>query len=287
MAKGKHAAALFEVIHAGKQTSQSDRSGLLRTPKWWFKGRKKEQAAAVPSPVSGPIDDKSLMPLAEAESASSSGASPGVDVQLDPDRQLISFKLTYTSALVSTFAVLVVVVLAYVIGRHMSRGPAAALGGPSTEQIRQGPVQPNVLNLAPRGGAAAPAVDAEPGSASGTNIAAPSPRQVAAPPPAVTTTPGKRTVGLNYVIIQSYPDEAGAVEAVKMLAENGVAATIEKGLRGYTSNWHTVVSADGFARINSREFEGYLKRIDQISDKFAGRKSFKAFKPIGYKWDRP
>ena len=41
MAKGKHAAALFEVIHSGKDTS-----GLLRTPKWWFKGRKQEEPAS-------------------------------------------------------------------------------------------------------------------------------------------------------------------------------------------------------------------------------------------------
>src|ERR1700746_1918890 len=35
MAKGKNSAALFEVINSGKRTG----AGLLRTPKWWFKGR--------------------------------------------------------------------------------------------------------------------------------------------------------------------------------------------------------------------------------------------------------
>ena len=44
MAKGKHATALFEVIHASKQFGgNKDKSGLLRTPKWWFKGRPKEK----------------------------------------------------------------------------------------------------------------------------------------------------------------------------------------------------------------------------------------------------
>ena len=33
--------------------------------------------------------------------------------------------------------------------------------------------------------------------------------------------------------------------------------------------------------------EAAIKKIEQISDKFASRKSFKAFQPFGYKWDRP
>ena len=50
MAKGKHAAALFEVIHAdrrfGKKTSPAD---SLSTPKWWFKGKGKARPSGTPT----------------------------------------------------------------------------------------------------------------------------------------------------------------------------------------------------------------------------------------------
>ncbi len=98
---------------------------------------------------------------------------------------------------------------------------------------------------------------------------------------------GKRTIGLNYVIIQSYPEQKTAEEARDALAKSGISTTIEKGLRGLNPSWFTVVGTDGFARIRSTEYENYVKRVQQVSDSFAkSRKSFKAFEPMGYKWDK-
>src|SRR5689334_12165591 len=61
MAKGKHATALFEVIHSGKKFDQpAARKGVLATPKWWFKSRGKSSStpnapapatAVAPSPI--------------------------------------------------------------------------------------------------------------------------------------------------------------------------------------------------------------------------------------------
>src|SRR3954447_15677508 len=40
MARGKHATALFEVIHTAKlKDKTTEKSGAFKTPKWWFKGR--------------------------------------------------------------------------------------------------------------------------------------------------------------------------------------------------------------------------------------------------------
>src|SRR5688572_27732412 len=46
MAKGKHSTALFEVIHSSKRFENKEaRDGIMRTPKWWFKGRGQANAA--------------------------------------------------------------------------------------------------------------------------------------------------------------------------------------------------------------------------------------------------
>ena len=42
MAKGnKHSPALFEVVHGKKHVDRIAREGALRTPSWWFKGRRR------------------------------------------------------------------------------------------------------------------------------------------------------------------------------------------------------------------------------------------------------
>src|SRR5215208_1222065 len=87
MAKGKHAAALFEVIHSGRYPNKP----LMNTPKWWFKrdnlNEVKEPAdgsvVAAP-PESDPtatatatatLDDRSSDSPAESSSSASSASS--------------------------------------------------------------------------------------------------------------------------------------------------------------------------------------------------------------------
>src|SRR5688500_19306383 len=104
MAKGKHAAALFEVIHSdrrfGKKTPPAR---ALATPKWWFKGK----PAPAPTPAELPVSSTSTslptdgpVPLAPEPinyMPSIPAERPG-DVTLNPGRQESSFKRTYTSA---------------------------------------------------------------------------------------------------------------------------------------------------------------------------------------------
>ena len=340
MAKGKHATALFEVIHASKQFGGKDKSGLLRTPKWWFKGRPAAApasdgaAAAAARDPNDPTAGATLTsPLAQHRPAASDNptstdaaahasaadptqldefaaprppapppqtapqGAPAVDVDVDSGRQRITFRFTYTSALVACFAIAVVVALAYLVGRQMSRGPAQAMGGPSTDEVRQGPARPEVMDVGRGTRASAGAQPQRPNTSepddSMISTSSQPQRTTAPPPPTRTETPKlppadptKRVTGLNYVIIQSYPDEASAKGAVDALKQYGVTATIEKGLRGYSSGWHSVVGTEPFARISSPEYAAYLQKINQISDKFASRRSFKAFEPRGYKWDR-
>jgi hypothetical protein len=266
-------------------------------------------ATSLPQPPrqhlpTGPVPVPAL--FTPEDSSAPAPRTPGIDLKLDPDRQRISFHFTYTSALVTCFAVLVVVVLAYVVGVKMSGGPAPAVAGASTAQLREGPARPDVLNVKPAaGGAAAPAANGISG-AQGTTTAQGGQQQgnsATAPPrplePAPGTTggaasgavaseesTGQRIIGRNYVVVQIYPDEKSANEARDLLAGNGIACTIEQGLAGYAAkSWYCVVGLTGFDRIRDNpDFARYEKSIRDLSLKFAGNSKFKKFDPQAYRW---
>jgi hypothetical protein len=306
MAKGKHAVALFEVI----QSSKSSRKGVsLRTPKWWFKGKQTagstaaapappELAAAAPLPNPRPTPASSPVVVEPDVTATAPGPRMnGIDLRLDPDRQRISFHFTYTSAIVTVFAVLVAVGLAYIIGRHVAAGPSLAMAGPSSEEIRKGPVKSGVLEVksgadvvrntrSPTAGQRANSGN-DPEDAIRAVPVAPQPSQHGnANAATATTQPAGRVIGLNYVVVQIYPEEKTAIEARDLLARNGIASTIEKGLTGYAaSNWYCVVGMTGFDRIrNNPEYDKYERSIRSLSDKITQDRKFKRFDPQAYRW---
>src|SRR5687767_8076292 len=147
MAKGKNAAALFEVIHADKRFGKKQTAArALSTPKWWFKGKDNRSpansapAAAAPA-AHDPNDPTQSAPrfdptLHVAAPDPAEPTRPAMNVGMNPDRQEISFKLTYTSAIVSIFALVVVLALVYIIGRRMSNGPTPVMA--NTAEILKG-----------------------------------------------------------------------------------------------------------------------------------------------------
>jgi hypothetical protein len=308
MAKGKHAAALFEVIHSdrrfGKKASPADK---LSTPKWWFKGKGKDRATlatpvagathTVPAPApvqsaSAPIDYMPSVP-----NDTSRAAPAVVDVKVDSDRQEIAFKLTYTSAAVGAFALAVVLGLAYLVGKRMSQGPQAAVAGTaSTNLIRKGAPQPGVLDLTKAASDAkgAPSSIFPDGHDESANVidrlpdnANPKSGVPAASPTAVKPFDGKRIVNKNYVVMQSFPESEKelAEQAVKRLHESGIGATIEQGLKGWPSTWCSVVGTLPFESTrNNPVYEAYYKSIMEVSTKYAGKSQFKKFEPMIKKW---
>ena len=295
MAKGKHAAALFEVIHSdrrfGKKTPPSR---ALATPKWWFKGRAKPDgdvapAAAAPAPVAAPE------PIEFMPSVPGTVARP-VDVKVNSDRQEISFRLTYNGAVVGGFALIVVLGLAFIIGRRLSGGPASATAAPvvSSEQIRKGKPQPGVLDLQT---AARGATNSTPTEDESAHVLEPTPQVTPAKPGTGVTiiAQPQRTVviddnpnrsnGLNYVVIQSfrYEQKNLAEEAVKFLREGGVVATVEKDVPGWVG-WVSVVGTKGFDSTKSPQYDAYIEQILAISPKFAGKSKWKQFAPTPKKW---
>jgi len=107
------------------------------------------------------------------------------------------------------------------------------------------------------------------------------------PPATLVVADRKRTVGLNYVIVQSYPDPKDAEEAKQLLLKNDVLCSVEP----TPSNWAdpkwkmvSVIGITGFDKIHSAEFEQYINKIQKISDGMAGKPKFKRFEPKAYKW---
>lgn len=332
MAKRKHATALFEVIHSKKNSQKS----LLSTPRWWFKksdqakadaaaaaiasaphvahvahvARERESASEDTSndPTAGrdAVDHQIVSPVpapasahravAHADDAAPSRTSAGVDLAVDPDRQQITFKVSYTSAIIVTFSVLVAVGLAYLVGQKMSRGPSLAMGGQTSEQLRAGPKNPGVMDVGQRNAAAnstSQQREPEMGITSRgpennpDNVEPPAGTNANANNPNAPTQSGPRVLNLNYVVVQSYPDQKSAEEARDALVKAGIACTIEHDLklRGLNESWYTVIGTQGFQRASGKDYEAYVAKIVDVSEKFAQRKrSFKAFQPLAYKW---
>ena len=280
MAKGKHATALFEVINQDKRFDRASRRGILPTPKWWFKRRPASDAPTSVAPMAA-----ASAPLAEA------GRPRALHVMTNSSAKQLTLQVSYTSAIISTFTVVVLIVCAYLLGRHAGPGSRPVIAALSTEEMRQLPPQPSVLEVEPgnRTRAYLPispttgAVEATLGPAASRNLR-PQTFNDPKPPATLVVQDSKRSIGLNYVIVQSYPDEAEASGARDLLVQNGILCTVETGLP-YAPKWHSVVGITGFDKIkNSREYDAYIKAIDDVGKKFAGNSKFKKFEPKAYKW---
>jgi hypothetical protein len=331
MAKGKHSPALFEVVH-GKRHFDSSAS-ILRTPNWWFKGRHRGPVAPVmdvseppafadedptlrglPSPTAdpqptpltaeydSPRDDASACSVPQSRRAGSA-----FQVVIDRDRHELFVRVRYTTAIVAGFAVLVMVALAYVTGRHMGRGPSTALATQTSEEVASGPIEKGVLDVGGRGSTTpvttttpalgvggvsaqpAPArmAEASLGSAGGGNVSTPTTGRPApvAPKPADFEN-GKRIVGRQYVVIQAYAgnQKALAEEARDFLIKNGISCTVEQGVAGWPSTWHSVVSTQGFDRASGPQYDAYLAQAVKVGEAFAGKSAWKKFEPTPVRW---
>ena len=322
MARRKNAAALFEVIHADNRIPRRQGSGGWSLhPSRWF-GRRSADPTDNTIDYETPSEPRGPSLLARAFALIPS--MPRIGMSLDPERQVVRLQFTYTGALVSAFALIVAVALAYMVGRQTSRHIKPALAEQTTEELRNGPAYAEVLDVgngnesdAPVamavGPAAAPARSTSSASAQQQASSTASARQAASqtrtdtaqpqrgsataglrpsqwtepkPPTTLIVSDANRTVGLQYVIIQSYPDEEKALaeSAVQTLNQHGVLCTIQRGLP-YAPTWYSVVGITGFDRTKEvPEYDAYLAKINQISDQFAGTSKFKKFDPKPFRW---
>ena len=336
MAKGKHAAALFEVMNktrfpGGRNGSSSGGGGGgIPTPKWWFKSSNggggssaavrgtaavveapeprmddtpdyAEETQVRAAPVVMPPLASSIEVPASAPTITPPRAQP-VAVSVDPDRQLISLRMSYTSALIGGFGVFIALAIAVLIGKSLTRGPSPAIANTSTQQLKQRPATPGVLNVPRRSeqvsggsndtveGSAGPRVASGSTGSTGTR----NPQQSfndPRPPATFFTDDAHRQNGLNYAIIQSYPDKETAEKAAEFLTKSGIPCTVEKNLPNWKLPWAegcAVVGIRGFAKVsNNPALDAYMKSIMEVSSKFTnGRSRFAGFAVSMYSWKK-
>src|SRR5688572_17158130 len=122
MAKGKQAAALFEVIHSSRQYDRVGARGLLRTPKWWFKRRNGNGSTPAPGAAQlalpAPLEPAGPAAVISSSSSSASAGPGGIRIHVDPDGQHVTLRLSYTATAVVLFTIGVLIVLAYLVGRQ-------------------------------------------------------------------------------------------------------------------------------------------------------------------------
>ncbi len=202
----------------------------------------------------------------------------------DSDDQSIRVALSYSSAAVIAFAILVLIGLAYITGRHSGRSPLPLLAERTTDQIRKDKPNRSVLDVRPSylSTAIPPAA----------NSAKPSDKPQTWNDPRPSTTyksedTGQRQIGLNYVIVQTYPDEKDAEAAKDLLCKHGINCTIEPPPAGWwksSDKVYSVIGTTGFDRIHCPEFEHYVAQIMKVSTQFAGNVRYNRFNPSPYLW---
>jgi hypothetical protein len=202
---------------------------------------------------------------------------------LDRERQEITLCLHYTAAIIAAFAVMVTVLLAYAAGRHSASGSPATYVAASTDELRESPPTPGAMDVAPRLSAVGSLQPPQQMFASVKRAENP-----VSPAPSTNgiDTNQTRSIGLNYILVQSYPNQKLAEEARDFLVKEGVACTVEKGPKDWASDpsWCSVITSAGYAHIHSPEYEAAARNITTLGEQFAGKAKFKRFEPHAYKW---
>lgn len=172
-------------------------------------------------------------------------------------------------------------VIAIAAGFARSRGwwgsTATASGPGSIAEVMQGPAHPEVmkiLGVVPEGQrrtAPADSDDADSGKAGKLSTAA----APANEPKRLVDDVG-RTVGLNYIIIESFKSDArdDAETSLKFLAQNGISATMERSGSGWI-----IVSRDGY-KFSDPKLDALTRRIIKLGEQYfkqGGRYKFQCY----------
>ncbi len=296
MAKGKHAAALFEVIQSSR-LKQSRPKPVLPS-RWWFTRKKPAFTLSsfsttsvaptqTPPPVTiAPVAEPA--PVVEPTPAPPRRMMPRMNIKagmkLDQAHKQIAFKLSYQTAIVGGFAMLVAFGLVYAIGKHMHRTLAAQTSSPSTAELRSGPAHPDVLDVSNPG--KGELVHNSNDNAQTANLKQPKKQLDDLPKPPPSSNDVDRVVGKQYVVIQSYTDEKAANDIAALLQKNNVPCSVIKALPNWgRADTFSIVGTTGFDRIRSNpDFDHYEANIVHVGEQLAANGHFRKFEPHPYRW---
>lgn len=283
MAKGKHAAALFEVIHSNKKSEPA--TGALRTPKWWFKSR--PAIRRVPSPQPEVVTAEyppTITP--DPEPATAIMESDGSRGRMGRSRSELNLRMRFSTLVVSGFAVLMALGIAYVLGKHATEGPQTASAGTDVIQTtRHTPVTPGALDVPHRnvrtnagGSTAVPPRHFDAPKISQTPAVA----KNIEPEPQIDLS-GPRVIGRNYIIVMTFPPErkAEAQKACDTLVQHGVPCTIEKAPAQVIDphrNYLAVISSRGFDHTSDPICTSYVRKVEAAAHTIRDYQSLMLFK---------
>ena len=246
MAKGKPSRAFLEALKQDKKRHGNEKSGGgFKTPEWFFNNQSRVETAAPPPQVT----PNTLQPATVAK------------------KSTYQFKPMHAAA--AAAVVLVLVSISYFAGRRQQTPQL----GPTSEQVRESAPMTGVLEPMDRTVATTPPAPVPVPAANVGDIGQPAPAE-----------PAGRVVGMNYVVIQSYKEEQLANEAAAALRAGGLGCTVEHGLPGYSATWYSVVGTQGFTKATTPDYQAYLRKVEVVSNKFAGNSKWKQFEPNPYKW---
>ena len=293
MAKGKRAAALFEVIHSGKP---SKFQAPIRRRRHSVIGQML-RSTALPFTAAGHVlrdsaNAATALVVRNRPAKPPKKPIPGVDLTMDAERKLIAFRVSYHSAIVAGFALLVAIGLAYVIGVRMNHPLTAATSSPSTAELRAHGAHPEVLNVS-NGELLTqtdPPTALPPSMSAITHPPEDAPVEEKATKASATSPPAvERVIGRQYIIVQTFADEAGAKSAQAFLEKNKFPCTIENGLAGWApKSKFCLVTTTGFDHAkNNIEFEDFESKLSDLGDVFSAQHKGRSFDPHAYRWKGP
>jgi hypothetical protein len=243
--------------------------------------RRVREEIAASSRQQTPVSDRDAIP----DSIQALFTDPVADRVEEPGEPIwrrLPQQINYYTAGIAAGIVLVAILLVYLINHN--------------QPDRNVAIRSDVLEVRPTGATVTPdrtpkptdngtlgAVRGQPADSGAVGVESVTPIKV--------PTKVNRIVGQQYIVLVSVPapmeqKEHVATDLVKYLADNGVAASVEQALPGYSPSWVSVVTAKGFDRTrNNPEYDQYAQRLTKLMEKFSkGSKFVKSFKLDTYTW---
>jgi hypothetical protein len=207
-------------------------------------------------------------------------AKPLNQVAFDRDKHEVTLKVRFTTAVISTFALLVVLGTAYILGTRAGQPKPTAKAQPAKAQsgvmdvgpkaARQGDATPANGRIPAAGRDPSAGIQPAPGGA--TQVTSNAAFEDVKPGPDGSA---RRSIGLNYCVILSYPQEMrdAAMDVAQHLNASGVVNTIEFTLppKGRPkAGWYYITGVRGFTSpfLQSPDFRQYMQAIDAAAAKF-------------------
>jgi hypothetical protein len=277
MAKGKRAVALFEVIHKDKRFVPKTPEAR-KEPAADFSPQMAEKAADLwrkqqfhRQPWTGSKLGQSFSALLSRLKSARLAAG----ALLAGTARDIRIWMVRTNGIAPGAAAALVVIAGMMLARHFMRPVDQA--STIEQALRTGPAHPSVLAINTE--RPAPSVPAVP-----SPEPAPDAVQASDSAPANLAQPGQRVVNMHYVLMQSYFEEKTAEEARDFLNQNGIACTIERGVKGWRPDFYQVIGLQGFLRPAGAEYLAYRHRVEELGLQFSPKSRYKRFVPQAIKW---